>query len=77
MSDSRPILDPDKLRRRRVAAGLNQTDLAQATGIQQSHLSKLERGRSNTTARSLAVIARALDCEIKDLMPDEPKRKAA
>jgi transcriptional regulator with XRE-family HTH domain len=62
---------PEKLRRKRVEAGLNQTDLALETGIQQSHISKLERGASSTTPKSLARLARALGCTIADLLPDK------
>jgi len=70
-SDAPKLHDPAKLRRKRVEAGLNQTDLAQVTGIQQSHISKLERGRSSTTPKSLARIAKALGCTIADLLPDK------
>ncbi len=46
-------------------------DLALETGIQQSHISRLERGASSTTPKSLARIARALGCTIADLLPDK------
>lgn len=65
-----PIHDPEKLRRKRVEAGLNQVDLALETGIGQSHISRLESGASSTTPRSLARLARALGCTIADLLPD-------
>jgi transcriptional regulator with XRE-family HTH domain len=91
MSDSQPpsgtgeahasaapkLHDPEKLRRKRIEAGLNQTDLAQVTGIQQSHLSKLERGASNTTAKSLARIAKALGCTVTDLLAEHELEKGA
>ena len=73
MSDGHPrspIHDPEKLRRKRIEAGLNQMDVAAATGIQQSHISRLECGASSTTPKSLARIARALGCTIADLLPD-------
>ena len=53
------------------------------TGIQQSHISKLERGASDTTPKSLARIAKALGCTITDLLAEHelakgaPKGKAA
>lgn len=83
MSASLKLHDPDKLRLKRIEAGLNQTDLAQVTGIQQSHISKLERGASDTTPKSLARIAKALGCTITDLLAEHelakgaPKGKAA
>jgi len=70
VSDAPRLHDPEKLRRKRVEAGLNQVDLALETGIGQSHISKLECGASNSTPRSLARIARALGCTIADLLPD-------
>lgn len=70
-SDTPKLHDPEKLRRKRIEAGLNQTDLALETGIQQSHISRLERGASSTTPKSLGRIARALGCTIADLLPDK------
>ena len=83
MSGSLKLHDPDKLRRKRIEAGLNQTGLAQAAGIQQSHISKLERGVSDTTAAYLARIAKVLGCTVADLLAEHelakgaPKGKAA
>lgn len=71
MSDSPAILDPAKLRRRRIEAGLNQIDLAERTGLHRSHIGFLEKGRRGTTARTLSSLAEALGCRIADLMPDE------
>lgn len=71
MSDSLKLHDPEKLRRKRIEAGLNQIDLALEAGIQQSHISRLERGASSTTPKSLARIARALGCTIAELLPDK------
>ena len=77
MSDSPRLHSPDKLRLKRIEAGLNQTDLAQVAGIQQSHISKLERGVSDTTAKSLARIAKALGCPITDLLAEHELAKGA
>ena len=83
MSDTPKLHDPDKLRRKRIEAGLNQPGLAEAAGIQQSHISKLERGVSDTTPPYLARIARVLGCTVADLLAEHelakgaPKGKAA
>lgn len=69
-SDVPKLHDPVKLRRKRIEAGLNQVDVARVTGIQQSHISRLERGASSTTPKSLGRIALALGCTIADLLPD-------
>lgn len=49
------------LRHRR---GLTQTQLAERTGIDQSEVSRIERGASNATEDTLARLARALDAEL-------------
>lgn len=71
MSDSQTILDKAKLRRRRIEAGLNQADLAEKTGLHQTHISLLEKGLRGTTPKTLGTLAAALGCKTTDLMPDE------
>lgn len=74
MSDSRTLHDPSELRRRRIEAGLNQIDLAGKTGLHQSYISLLERGRKSPTAKTLKVIADALpECTVADLLRGRPK----
>jgi transcriptional regulator with XRE-family HTH domain len=72
MSDSPTLHDPAALRHRRIRAGLNQGDLAGQTGLDQSYISLLERGKRGGTAKTLGIIAKALRCEIADLLPSEP-----
>ena len=75
MSDSQILPDPGKLRRKRIVGGLDQADLAERTGLHQTHISLLERGKRGTTAKTLGILADALGCDITDLMPDEkPER---
>lgn len=65
--------DPAKLRRRRVAAGLSITALAERVGKSKGHMSEIEnldRTRS-ASPELLADLARVLDCKTTDLMPDE------
>lgn len=45
----------------RVSAGLTQKELSDRTGISQEVLSRIERGSSNPTAKTLERIAKALD----------------
>ena len=71
MSDSQPILDPAKLRRRRIEAGLNQGDLAEKARLHQTHICLLEKGLRGTTPKTLGNLAAALGCKTTDLMPDE------
>lgn len=61
--------DPERVRRRRVAKGMTGAQLAEAAGICPSVLSSIERGSRNASPRSLSGLARALGCEIEDLLP--------
>jgi transcriptional regulator with XRE-family HTH domain len=56
------------VRARRSAAGLSQEALADAAGIDRSHMGKIERGERNVTFLNLQRIAEALDCRLSDLM---------
>lgn len=67
----RTRIDPRRLERRRVEAGLNQTDLAQKAGVSKAHVSMVERGMANFSPRYLHKIAEALGCTIADLLSDE------
>ena len=69
MSDSRTVIDPDELWRRRVEAELGQAELAALAGVTQSHISKIERGHRGADPKTAGNIARALGCTIADLMP--------
>lgn len=69
MSDSRTIIDPDELWRRRVLAELSQTELAELAGVGQSYISKIERGQQGANPKTAGALARALGCTIADLMP--------
>ena len=63
--------DRESLRRRRIEAGLNQTQLARRTGISKQLVSMVERGTANFSPANLSKVAEALGCEIADLLPDE------
>ena len=49
----------------RSKAGLTQSQLADATGIDQSDISKIERGAANPSINTLSRIAEALDAELQ------------
>jgi transcriptional regulator with XRE-family HTH domain len=69
--------DPARLRRRRLAARLNVTQLAAKAGCSLSYLWQLEHGSYSASADMLGRIADALGCDITDLMPPEPKQAVA
>ena len=49
-----------RLLRERVAAGLTQQQLADASGIAQADISRIERGQGNPTTETLEALARPL-----------------
>jgi transcriptional regulator with XRE-family HTH domain len=61
----------ERLRRRRIQAGLNQKELAAAVGISASHMSWLERGLRGASPRVLRRCAEVFECQVADLMPPE------
>ena len=49
----------------REGAELSQAELAERTGIDQDDISRIERGATSPTARTLKRIAEALDADVK------------
>src|ERR1700754_86071 len=49
-----------KLLDRRLAAGMTQRDLAQASGVDQAEISRIERGQGNPTAQTLQALGAPL-----------------
>jgi XRE family aerobic/anaerobic benzoate catabolism transcriptional regulator len=68
---SPPTQDPQRLRRRRIEAGLNQGQLAAKVGKSKSHMSFLESGKRNASPPLLKELAETLNCTVADLMPPE------
>jgi transcriptional regulator with XRE-family HTH domain len=58
------------IRARRVAAGLSQEALADAAGVDRSHMGKIERGERNVTLLLLERIAAALTVSISVIATD-------
>lgn len=54
--------------RLRKAKKLTQEDLCGLAEIDRSYLSEIENGKMNVTIKALVTIAKALDCELKDLI---------
>lgn len=58
------------VRARRAQQALSQEALADAAGIDRSHMGKIERGERNVTFLNIARIASALGCKPSDLLLD-------
>lgn len=65
--------DPDRLRLRRIEAGLSQTRLAYLSGVSKQQISALECGTNGASPDALIRLAVALRCTVADLMPAEVK----
>ena len=58
----------DAVRAARKAKGLSQEALADAAGIDRSHMGKIERGERNVTLLNLVRISKAIGCKPSDLL---------
>lgn len=58
------------VRKRRKQVGLSQEALADAAGIDRSHMGKIERGERNVTLLNIVRIADALATKPSELMRD-------
>lgn len=63
--------NPEKLYRRRCEAGLKANQVASLAGISKSAMSQIENGKRGASPKVLAAIARAVGCEISELMADD------
>jgi transcriptional regulator with XRE-family HTH domain len=70
MSDSQALIDKEKLRLKRIRAGLTQPQLAELAQLHPSHVSLMERGKRGTSPKTLNILAGILGCDITELMPD-------
>ena len=64
-------LNPRRLARRRVEAGLTQTELARRAGCSKQLVSQVESGKANFSITNLSAVSQVLGCSIADLLPDE------
>lgn len=58
------------VRLRRKGLGLSQESLADAAGVDRSHMGKIERGERNVTILNIARICRALNCKPSEVLAE-------
>jgi transcriptional regulator with XRE-family HTH domain len=58
------------VRARRNALSLSQEALADLSGVDRSHMGKIERGERNVTLLNIVRIAEGLNCKPSDLLSD-------
>jgi len=57
------------VRKRRLELELSQEKLAEEAGLHFTYISSVERGERNIALENIYVLAEALKCLLKDLMP--------
>ena len=55
----------------RTKLGMTQEELAKQAGINRSYLASLERGRRNTTVKTVEMLAKALGVSTMDLVKSQ------
>ena len=60
-----------RVRDLRTRLGYTQASLAKASGISQSFIATIERGRGNPSLDMLEVLARTLSVTVRELVPDQ------
>lgn len=65
------------IRARRKALDITQSDLAKTLKLTFQQVQKYERGVNRCSASTLLEIARALQCRVEDLYPDQDETPAA
>ncbi|MFF0139754.1 helix-turn-helix transcriptional regulator [Streptomyces sp. NPDC005227] len=73
----RTPVDPQRLTRRRVEAGLRQNELAQKVGVSKQLVSAVSLGQANFSPETLKKVAEVLGCTIADLLPEDDAQFAA
>ncbi len=59
----------DAVRDKRLQLGVSQDALALVAEIDRSYVGRIERGEVNVTLEKAYELARALECDIRDLLP--------
>ena len=67
----------ENIKARRKALGMNQGELAQRLGITQANVSRMESSPRGPNADMLPAVAKALSCDVRDLLGMEHERDEA
>jgi transcriptional regulator with XRE-family HTH domain len=66
-----------KIRSLRQDRGLTQADLAVAVGITRASLANIEAGRQRSLVHTLVALAKGLQCDVCELLPETARGPAA
>lgn len=68
-----PRLDPDIIRRKRIAYGRTQTEFATELGVSRQLISGIETGHLQGSPNTRVAIAELLGCDLEDLYVPEDR----
>lgn len=77
MTDDPKTILGENVRRRRLAAGLSQEELAERAGLHRTYVSSIERGQRNVAVENIYAIAEALGCTPGDLLPSRVEEEGS
>ena len=60
------------VRKKRQKKGISQEELAFRSGLHRTYVGSVERGERNVSLENIFILAIALDCNPKDLIPTPP-----
>lgn len=66
-------MEINRLRKRRMAAGLTQEQAAELLGVSQSTVCQWETGRTNPRINMFPTIAQLYGCQVEDIWPVDNK----
>lgn len=66
-----------EIARRRLALGLNQSDIGRALGLTFQQVQKYEKGSNRVSASKLSMLATTLNCAVGDFFPDSTPTEAS
>jgi len=72
-SDQQRPLQPTFIREWRKKKGWSQGELAEAIGVSTATISQIENGNTGYSQANLEAIARALECQVVDLLARDPR----